>query len=51
MRIRHKEIRRRRQRNHKVNKLKARLALTKDAKDRQLLIEKIRKHYSGFQPE
>ena len=38
-----RELRRRKQRRAKLHKLKAKLAQTKDLKDRQRLIEKIRK--------
>ena len=38
-----RKLRRRRRRRTKLHKLKAKLAQTKDLKDRQLLIEKIRK--------
>ena len=38
-----RELRRRKQRRAKLHKLKAKLAQTKDLKDRQHLIEKIRK--------
>ena len=40
---RQKEIKRRRQRRHKLKKLKMQLAESKDAKERELLIEKIKK--------
>ena len=50
-REREREIRRRRQRRHKVAKLKARLAATKDSLERQQIIEKIKKINPLFEIE
>ena len=51
MRIRNKEIRRRRTRRAKLKKLKALLAETKDIKTRDEIIEKIRKYEYRFNPD
>jgi hypothetical protein len=51
MRIRNKEIRRRRTRRAKLKKLKTLLAETKDIKTREEIIEKIRKYEYRFNPE
>jgi hypothetical protein len=51
MRIRNKEIRRRRTRRAKLKKLKTLLAETKDIKTREEIIEKIRKYEYRFKPE
>ncbi len=42
-RVRDKELRRRRQRRAKLHQLKAKLAASKDAKERERLMEKIRR--------
>ncbi len=51
MRIRNKELRRRRTRRAKLKKLKSMLAETKDLKTRQDLIDKIRKYEYRFDPD
>ena len=51
MRIRNKEIRRRRTRRAKLKKLKTLLEETKDIKTREEIIEKIRKYEYRFNPE
>ncbi len=51
MRIRNKEIRRRRTRRAKLKKLKTLLAETKDIKARDEIIEKIRKYEYQFNPD
>jgi hypothetical protein len=51
MRIRNKEIRRRRTRRAKLKKLKTLLAETKDIKTREEIIEKIRKYEYRFNSE
>jgi len=51
MRIRNKEIRRRRTRRAKLKKLKTLLAETKDIKSRDEIIEKIRKYEYQFNPD
>lgn len=47
---RQKEIRRRRQRKKRLKKLKQKLAETKDLKDRDRLIELIRRRDPFFEP-
>jgi len=47
---RQKEIRRRRQRRRRVKKLKAKLAQTKDLKERDKLIELIKRRESFYEP-
>ncbi len=42
-RIRNKELRRQRQRRAKLHQLKARYAASKDAKERERILEKIRR--------
>lgn len=48
---RKKELRRRRQRKRKLRMLKTRLAEAKDAKERERLIEKIKRLQPGFIPD
>jgi hypothetical protein len=47
---RHKEIRRRRQRKHRLKKLKAKLTQTKDLKEQEKMIDLIRRREPYFQP-
>jgi hypothetical protein len=47
---RQKEIRRRRQRRRRVRKLKAKLAQTKDLKERDKIIELIKRREPFYEP-
>lgn len=50
-RIRQKEIRRRRQKKKRIGKLKEQLANAKTVKERERLIELIRRRQPLFEPE